>query len=395
VGKKVADQVERNDVTVEHWMGMVHERGEKLISFAKNIPAADSLSLDEIYAKIREYFVWFESYQPPLWHSFYVAEAASKAVLKMLQAEGIKNEAEVMSELSKPSKKAHVLKISEYFNRVRDISKRVEYLKDNYFWIGSADPLIEPYTDKQFHDYAMASVSDGAVGVKKIKAAKRIDVSSLDNRIIKMYQECLFIKDKRDEYRRILFHYMHPLFVEISRRLAISLDDLAAVFPDEWERLENDWDNLRNDISERRKGLVVEKNANGLGKWEGQEARQRMHIDTRNNGEIKEVKGISGSSGRATGRVQVISLANLNQFKEGNILVAVTTNPNFVPVMEKAAAFVTDEGGITCHAAIVAREMRKPCIIGTKIATKVLKDGDLVEVDADKGVVKFIRRDKA
>ena len=67
------------------------------------------------------------------------------------------------------------------------------------------------------------------------------------------------------------------------------------------------------------------------------------------------------------------------------------TTPDFVPAMEKAAAIVTDRGGILCHAAIVSREMSKPCIIGTKIATKVLKDGDLVEVDADKGVVRKIK----
>ena len=58
--------------------------------------------------------------------------------------------------------------------------------------------------------------------------------------------------------------------------------------------------------------------------------------------------------------------------------------------MEKAAAFVTDMGGILCHAAIVSREMKKPCVIGTKVATKTFKDGDLVEVDAEKGIVKKI-----
>jgi len=58
--------------------------------------------------------------------------------------------------------------------------------------------------------------------------------------------------------------------------------------------------------------------------------------------------------------------------------------------MKKAVAFVTDEGGITCHAAIISREMKKPCIIGTKIATRALKDGDLVEVDANKGVVRKV-----
>jgi pyruvate,water dikinase len=59
--------------------------------------------------------------------------------------------------------------------------------------------------------------------------------------------------------------------------------------------------------------------------------------------------------------------------------------------MKKAAAFITDQGGVTSHAAIVAREMNVPCVIATKIATKVLHDGDLVEVDADKGIVKVVK----
>ena len=59
--------------------------------------------------------------------------------------------------------------------------------------------------------------------------------------------------------------------------------------------------------------------------------------------------------------------------------------------MKKASAIVTDEGGVTCHAAIVSRELKIPCIIGTKIATKVLKDGQLVEVNANHGWVKIIK----
>jgi pyruvate,water dikinase len=82
----------------------------------------------------------------------------------------------------------------------------------------------------------------------------------------------------------------------------------------------------------------------------------------------------------------------VQEVKNGEIIVSPMTTPDFMPAMKKAVAFVTDEGGITCHAAIVAREMKKPCIIGTKIATKVLKDGDLVEVDANKGIVKILKR---
>ena len=68
------------------------------------------------------------------------------------------------------------------------------------------------------------------------------------------------------------------------------------------------------------------------------------------------------------------------------------TRPEFVPLMRKAKAIITDEGGITCHAAIISRELKILCIIGTKTATRLLKDGDLVEVDANTGVVKILKR---
>ena len=82
---------------------------------------------------------------------------------------------------------------------------------------------------------------------------------------------------------------------------------------------------------------------------------------------------------------------SIEKFQEGEILVASMTRPEYIPSMKKAIAFITDEGGITCHAAIIAREMKKPCVIGTKIGTKVLKDGDLVEVDANIGVIRIIK----
>ena len=66
------------------------------------------------------------------------------------------------------------------------------------------------------------------------------------------------------------------------------------------------------------------------------------------------------------------------------------TTVDYLPAMKKASAIVTDDGGITSHAAIISRELGIPCIVGTKIATKVLKDGDLVEVNANKGEVKIL-----
>ena len=77
-------------------------------------------------------------------------------------------------------------------------------------------------------------------------------------------------------------------------------------------------------------------------------------------------------------------------FQDGDILVTGMTRPEFVPLMKKASAIITDEGGLTCHAAIISRELNIPCIIGTKIATQVLQDGDMVEVDADKGIIRIL-----
>lgn len=90
----------------------------------------------------------------------------------------------------------------------------------------------------------------------------------------------------------------------------------------------------------------------------------------------------------------ILNNKELKKIKDGDILITTMTKPDYLTAMKKASAFITDEGGITCHAAIVAREMKKPCVIGTKIATKVLKDGDLVGVDAERGAVKILKRAK-
>lgn len=99
-------------------------------------------------------------------------------------------------------------------------------------------------------------------------------------------------------------------------------------------------------------------------------------------------KGLPASPGIGRGRVKNIkNLTEISQVEEGDILVTEMTNPDMVPAMKKAKAVVTDEGGRTCHAAIVSRELQIPCIVGAKNATKVLKNGAEVTVDATRGIV--------
>jgi len=111
---------------------------------------------------------------------------------------------------------------------------------------------------------------------------------------------------------------------------------------------------------------------------------------------VNEIKGQTGWIGKARGKVKIVLSfkRDKSKFHEGDILVTGMTRPEFVPLMRKAAAIITDEGGITCHAAIVSRELNKPCVIGTKIATQVLQDDELVEVDAHRGVITMKREKK-
>lgn len=94
---------------------------------------------------------------------------------------------------------------------------------------------------------------------------------------------------------------------------------------------------------------------------------------------------------KVKGEVQIILNPHRDHFSEGKILVTTMTRPDFVPLMRKAKAIITDEGGITCHAAILSRELDIPCIIGTKVATKVLKNGDRIEIDTNAGLVRIVR----
>ena len=101
------------------------------------------------------------------------------------------------------------------------------------------------------------------------------------------------------------------------------------------------------------------------------------------------LKGTAASPGTAKGKVKVIHDASeITKMKKGDVLVAKMTSPDFTIGMGKAAAIITDEGGLSSHAAIVSREFGIPCIVGVKGITSVLKNGEHVEVDADKGIVR-------
>ncbi len=116
------------------------------------------------------------------------------------------------------------------------------------------------------------------------------------------------------------------------------------------------------------------------------------------NKDAGEVKGLIANKGSYTGTAKVLRTVfsdkvaeEMRKVKKGDVLIANTTGPEVMAACERAGAIVTDEGGITSHAAIVSRELGIPCIVGTKRATIIFSDGDIVKVDAERGVVRKIK----
>ena len=155
-------------------------------------------------------------------------------------------------------------------------------------------------------------------------------------------------------------------------------------------------------LKERQKGFLRVLTRQEVKVYIAEEAHEEIRdlLEFREN-EIKNTKEVAGTIAslpdknqeKISGRAFVLTTAfdvekEIKDFKKGDILIATQTHPNLVSYMKIASAIVTDEGGITCHAAIVSRELRKPCIIGTSLGSKIFKTGDTVELDLKNGTVK-------
>ncbi|MEX1014084.1 MAG: PEP-utilizing enzyme [Candidatus Paceibacterota bacterium] len=161
-----------------------------------------------------------------------------------------------------------------------------------------------------------------------------------------------------------------------------------------------------SEISSRKNLYIFNREKDGnINFLSGEEARpilNKIKIDSNKSNSLSGT--IAHGKGRVTtGNVCIIhrdysnhqKLVNdMDKMNEGDILVTTITDPEFMPAIKKAGAIVTDIGGLLSHAAISARELDKICIVGTESATKALKNGDKVEVNADEGIVKIIEREK-
>ncbi|MBW2978021.1 hypothetical protein KY331_04205 [Candidatus Woesearchaeota archaeon] len=254
----------------------------------------------------------------------------------------------------------------------KDVLKELKELKSR---------KIEVTTDKQLKDNAE-------------KKKKLYNELKLDEKFIDLLEITDFFTLWQDERKIMILRgnvAMEKFVHELAKRAKISVNNLKYLLPDELKDLKSIDENM---LIERRKGSVILYHLNQrilLSDGDYLDFRRNM-LNQRKEDDVKELNGMCASIGKAIGRVKVcLNKEDIPKVKQGDILVTSMTRPEFVPAMRKAAAIVTDEGGLTCHAAVISRELKKPCVIATKNATKVLKDGDLVDVNANHSMVKILK----
>lgn len=198
------------------------------------------------------------------------------------------------------------------------------------------------------------------------------------------------------EYLSMFAHNATPFLRSIAQKLNVSYDDFHLYLPTEvLHLLEQVTINDQRYLS-RRDGnwcVYTESNNSTTIIDDGHRVRNISNLFLKKESEIttNELKGDIGNKGIVRGVVKVVhSAKDFEKFTDGDVLVTAMTTPDFIALMQRSVAVVTEMGGLLSHAAITAREIGKPCIIGTKVATQILKDGDMVEVDADNGVVRIL-----
>ncbi len=385
----------------EYEKGFIQD-GEKYLETAKkiyklNLKNLTNRQLREIYGDYQEKLLRYSVYA---WTSFilnnYIAEKATKIIDKYIQRNNRENEKQdIYNSLFHPLSRAAVLKLQDEVQKHRKLNSQIfNRLYEKYKWLSCLDIHNDPLTKEEFSQHVKSLHKEPlrrVIPFKKI--ADNLKISTPDLDYLLMAQRFVYIKDARDDYRRQSVYFALPFFEEIGRRMGFVRRDVSFLQQVEVIGfLEGKIKISKAIIAQRKKGFVLY-----LDKKKkficlvGDDMKRALKLFKLlpEEEKFKELVGTVASGGKVTGRVIIVrGVKDLSKVKKGNILVAPSTHPDYVPAMRRAAAIVTDEGGITSHAAIVSREFGIPCIVGTKNATKFLKDGDRIEVDGIEGLVK-------
>lgn len=358
------------------------------------------------------------------------ATCAASTIIELMTAFGQKIEKEINLVLSEKEKKEIMSFLSSPHQATTDLKEEMDFCQlilkigkkkynrlspqkkklvcrhfQKYQWL-SVYINNPPWSKKDFLRRLSQAQNDNAQRKLRHLNKNRIITEKRISQLIKKYhfrkqdvkilREMTYYRIEAEVFYSFTNFYILALFKEVGKRLKIKSEDVWYLRPKEIiSPILGKKFNYQGLVSQRRRYYLVITGKKHLHEYLGPKAEKFFKSlkfeNIKTEKKQKEISGIPASPGKVKGRVRVIlDVKEINKVRNREILITQNTTPTYLPAMKKSAAIVTDEGGITCHAAIVSRELGIPCVIGTKIATRVFKDGDKVEVDAIKGLVRKI-----
>ncbi len=393
---------------------------ESFLLFSKTIASTNlaDLSLKELHNLWAEFTKKEDEWMNYVWMVFLLDDGLTTELKKRLKEVNLNEEdhSRLLPAMIAPTAKTaaytlkhELLKIAKKSKEGLPVDEDLKAAADTYSYFSilnmDEEPLTVSYFKKEVDQLIRGNPAEvlhqSEIDEKNIEALYKEVKEKLSGypdilRLIDACKKVSFYREYRNDLRQESYFYARHLYLEIAKRADVSISELICATREEVASV-LDGDKMVIDkilLSKRKACSAIISNYRENKVWYEFDEHKVVELWPKENIDtsVKEFKGISAFKGNVRGSVKIIFdvTKQADDFKDGDILVATTTNLTFIPLIGKASAIITDEGGLLTHTAIVARELKKVAIVGSKVATKVLKDGDLVEVDADKGVVKII-----
>ena len=417
--KYALNYLEKNKENLKEVRKQGIRAGEKVITickkFSEKVENTEYEGFINFLKKLEKAYTNFTKKSMLLW--IFTGGLIEKKLKKIMQEYSVEEKKEIFEIMTLPKFKSYSQIEEEEFNNLikfaknkgledKSVKESIKKFSEKYFWFPYEYVGPEIWDEKKITQRVKESLSQSEEkqGTRNINQMQKVCIKkfNLNKEIIDLFnilQTITLMQDDRKMANAHLCYYLNQIILEnLAKRLKVTIEQARYI---EIELMKDfvknkDIKKLRKELQEREKFFIMTRKGPIQNFYTGEKGREFLKnqgIQLNADAQTDTIMGAIAYSGKIKGRVRILKTSsNVKDFKNGDILVTGMTTPDFVPLMKKASAIVTDEGGITCHAAIVSRELKIPCIIGTKNATQVLKDGMKVEVDANKGIVKILKK---
>jgi len=396
---------------------LIEKQSMKLIDTSKSlIKNSTKLSNEELSIRLAKFFKKYQKTIGAIGVPTIIDLTLEIKLKEHLKNSGIKNIEEALASLAISYKPVETAKEKEDLiylaikinkNKIKPNSKECNDLIDKHYneygWLHSTLFLGDLYDIDIIKDDLNKIMKIADFEKDKLQKERKEHIEEANKIIEKMksykgkdtakfFQKAVYYRTARLEWMNKACFIIRLLLEDAAKRLDLDFYNIIYLMPEEIkEALTNKGvvKKLRNKIVEIHKGYAyISDNKEEYLLATGNELKiWKDKFSKEHKSDI--VKGIVAYKGEAKGRAVIVrDRSELNKVNTGSILVTPLTTPDFVIAMKKSIGIVTDLGGVTSHAAITSRELKIPCIVGTGNATKIIKDGDLIELDTKKGTVK-------